>query len=142
MRTEVPSPKVTQPPISGPYLLWPTARWIKMPLVGGRHRPKRHRVRWGPSSPPPKGGTAPIFGPGLLWPNGYMDQDATWYGGRPQPRPHCARWGPSPLPQKRGTAPPNFWLMSIVANRSPISATAECLLSSLLVAGCMCQYCS
>ena len=55
---------------------------------GGRPRPKRHCVRWGPSTPPkkgalPKGGAEPpIFGPRLLWPNGCMDQDATWYGGR------------------------------------------------------------
>ena len=32
-----------------------------------------------------------------------------------------------PAPQKRITAP-NFWSMSIVAKRSPISATAELLL--------------
>jgi len=39
---------------------------------------------------------------------------------------------PAPLPPtKRGTAaeqPPTFWPMSIVAKRSPISATAELLL--------------
>ena len=41
---------------------------------------------------------------------------------------HCVRWGPAPLPQKRGTAP-DFRPMSIVAKRSPISATAEILLT-------------
>jgi len=46
---------------------------------GGRPRPRRHCVRWGPSSPPQKGAQPPpIFCPCLLWPNGYMDQDATW----------------------------------------------------------------
>jgi len=72
---------------------------------------------------PKKGAEPPIFGPCLLCPNGWMDQDATWYGGRPRPRPHCARWDPA-SPPKRGTAP-NFRPMSIVAKRSPISATAE-----------------
>jgi len=70
----------TPPPIFGPYLLWRNgsidqdATWH-----GGRPRPRRHCVRWGPSSPPQKGAEPPpIFCPCLLWPNGYMDQDATW----------------------------------------------------------------
>jgi len=54
-------------------------------LVGGRHWPRRHCVRWGPKSPSPKGTETPIFGPRLLWPNRWMDQDATWYEGRPGP---------------------------------------------------------
>jgi len=59
---------------------------------GGRHRPTRLCVRWGPHSPPQKGGGAlPIFGPCLLWPNGWMDQDGTWHEGRPQPRRLCVR---------------------------------------------------
>jgi len=65
---------------------------------------------------------------GVLWPNGWMDQDATWYGGRPWPRRHCVRLGPAP-PQRDTTAP-TFRPMSIVAKRSPISATAELLLST------------
>ena len=76
-----------------------------------------------PAPPPPKKGTQPpIFGLCLLWRNGCIDQDATWYEGRPRPRRHCVKWGPSS--PKRGTAP-NFRPMSIVAKRSPISATAE-----------------
>jgi len=60
-----------------------------------------------------------------LWPNNWMDQDAIWYGVRSRPRPHCVIWGPS-LPQKSGHSPyPNFRPMSVVAKRSPISATAE-----------------
>jgi len=185
---------------------------------GGRPRPRRHCVRWRPSSPksgysphplfdhvycsqtagwirmplgaevglvpgdimldenqapPPKRGTAPNFRPCLLWPNSWMDQDGTWYGGRPRPRQHCVRWRPSsppslqkghslqfsahvycgqtagwikmelgtevglgpghtvldgdPAPPKRDTVP-NFRPMSVVAKRSPISATAEHLL--------------
>jgi len=38
---------------------------------------------------------------------------------------------PAP-PTKRGAAPHTFWLMSIVAKRSPISATAELLLGHRL----------
>jgi len=30
-----------------------------------------------------------------------------------------------PSARKRGTAPPTFWPISVVAKRSPISATAE-----------------
>jgi len=59
----------------------------------------------------------------VLWPNGWMDQGETWHGGRPLSRPHCVRWGPSPPP--KGRSPPNFRPMSIMAKRSPISATAE-----------------
>jgi len=69
----------------------------------------------------------PIFGPCLLWPNGWMDQDATWCEGRSRPRPHCVTWGSSSPPE--GTAP-TVRPMSIVAKRSPISATAEHLLWS------------
>jgi len=72
-----------------------------------------------PAPPTPKkGAEPPIFGPCLLWPNGCMDQDAAWYGGRPRPRRHCVRWGPSsPLFKKRAEPLPNFWPLSIVANR-------------------------
>ena len=35
---------------------------------------------------------------------------------------HIVRWGPS---SPKGAQPPNFWPMSIVAKRSPISGTAE-----------------
>jgi len=55
-----------------------------------------------------------------------MNQDATWYRGRPRPRPHCVIWGSSIW--KGAQRPPSFWPMSIVAKRSPISATAELLL--------------
>jgi len=73
---------------------------------------------------------------GCLWLNGSTDQDTTWYIGRLRPR-WRVRWGPSspPAPHRKGhrtAAPPTFWpMMSIVAKRSPISATAE-LLSLLL----------
>ena len=48
---------------------------------------------------------------------------------RPRPRPHCVRWEPSSPPRKGAQQnPPTFRLMSIVAKRSPISATANLLL--------------
>jgi len=91
--------KGAQPPIFGPYLLWPTG-WMDKDATwyGGRPRPRRLCVRWGPSTPPQKGHT-PNFWP---MPNGYMYQDTTWYGGRHQPRRrrHCVRWGPSSPPLK------------------------------------------
>jgi len=78
-----------------------------------------HIVLDGDPAPPKKG-------PCLLWPNGWMDQDATWYGVRSWPRRHYVKWGPSSPPQRKGHTP-NFWPVSIVAKRSPISATAELL---------------
>ena len=60
-----PRPKGAQPPIFGPYLLCPNgsmdqdATWY-----GGRPRPRRHCVRWGPAPLPKRGGTAaPTFPP-------------------------------------------------------------------------------
>ena len=73
-----------------------------------RPQPRRHCVRWGPSSLPQRG-TSPIFGPYLLWPYGWMDQDGTWHGGGPWHRSHCARWEPSSSSPKRGRSPfPKF----------------------------------
>ena len=100
---------------------------------GGRPRPRPHCVTWGPSSPL-KRGIAPTFRPMFIVANGWTDQDTTWYEGRPRPRPHCLVWGPSASSpkQNRHSPSPNFRLMSIVAKRSPISATAEHLLSTML----------
>jgi len=101
-----PPKKGAQPPIFGPCLLCPNA-WMDQDATyhGGRPRPRRPCVRWGPSSLL-KGGTAPpLFGPCLLWPNSWMDhhQAATRYGGRP----HCVRWGPS-SPKGGGAQRPQF----------------------------------
>jgi len=51
----------TAPPlIVGPCLLWPNG-WIDQDVTecGGRPRPRRHCVRWGPRSPPRKGHSSP-----------------------------------------------------------------------------------
>ena len=100
-----------------PCLLWPNgsidqdATWYE-----GRRRPRRHCVRWRPSSPPPKkrGTALPNFWSMFLWPNGWIDEDTTWYEGRHRPRPHYVRWGPNSPPSKKGTSS-NFRPMSIVA---------------------------
>ena len=124
-----PSHKGAQPPIFGPYLLWPNGSLDQdATCYEGRPLTRPHCARWGPSSPSLKRGhSPPIFGLCLLWSNGWMDQDSTWYEGRSRPRPHCVTWEPSSPPPKRSTAP-NFQPMSVVAKQSPISATVEHLL--------------
>ena len=70
-------------PIFGPCLLWPNGCMDQYAIwYGGRPRPRRRCVRWGPSSP------FPIFGRCLLWPNGRMNQDGTWHGGGSWSRPY------------------------------------------------------
>ena len=66
-----------EPPIFGPYMLWPNG-WMDQDATwcGGRPQPWPHRVRCGPSHTP-KGAQRPIFGPCLLRPNSWVDQDAT-----------------------------------------------------------------
>ena len=60
-----------------------------------------------------------------------MDRDATWYGSRPRSFDIVLDVGPSsPL---KGAQPATFRPMSIVAKRSPISATAEHLYRSDLI---------
>jgi len=112
-----PAPKGHSCPIFGPCL---------MPLGMEKGLSPGDILVDGDPAPPPKKGTEPppIFDPCLLWPNGWIDKDATWYTCRHRPRTHCARWEPS-SPEKGGTALPNVRPMSIVAKRSPISATAE-----------------
>ena len=60
-----------------------------------------------------------------------MDHDSTWYEGRPRSRPHCVRWRPS-TPPRKGHSSGTFRPISVVAKRSPISATAELLLCLML----------
>ena len=50
-----PSPKWAQPPIFGPYLLWPNGCMDKdAAWYGGKPWPRRPCIRWGPRSPSPK----------------------------------------------------------------------------------------
>ena len=77
-----------------------------------------------PVSLPKKGAEPPIFGPCLLGPNGWMDQDVTWYGVGLGLCDIVLDGDPAP---PKGAQPLSFRFMSIVAKRSPISATAELL---------------
>jgi len=56
-----PPKKGAQPPIFGPFLLWPNG-WMHQDVTwyGGRLRPRRYCVNWRPSSPK-KRGTVPQF---------------------------------------------------------------------------------
>jgi len=68
--TTVQSRHVTQTPASvilcGVELS--RVRVLELSWYGGRPRPRRHCVRWGPSSPTERGSGAPsLFGPFLLW---------------------------------------------------------------------------
>jgi len=67
--TQLPSPKGAQPPIFGPYPLWPNG-WMDQDATwyGGRRHATlsrdivtRHCVRWGPRSPYAKRGRSPQF---------------------------------------------------------------------------------
>ena len=128
---------------------WCSSSWLglAMRLIFGRPFVKRFAlcyrtvvchvcVRLG-SSPPKKEHSSPH----TFWPMSVVAKRLdgsrchlvrSWYGGRPRPRSHCLRWGPSFSPMQRGAAAPTFRLMSIVAKRSPISATAELLLPAAL----------
>jgi len=127
MVTKRPSPKGGTTPNFWPCLLSPNGcmPWMDQDATwyDGRPRPRQHCVRCGPTSTP-KGhnsqilahvcggqtarcirlplGTEVGLGPGNIVLDG----------------------GPAPPSQKRDTAP-NFRPISIVAKRSPISATAE-----------------
>jgi len=89
---------------------------------GGKPRPRRHCVRWGPSYPQNRGHTHyhPVFGSCLLWPNGWMDEDATWYGSRPRPRPHCIRRDISSA-RNGHSSPPSIRPVSIMGTVAHLS---------------------
>jgi len=94
--------------IFGPFPLWRNgcmdqdATWFE-----GRHRSRRHCVKWGPSFPPQNGGTAPL--PNFR--HVYCGQTAVWikmalgmevdHGPR-----HIVLDGDSALLPKKGTEPP------------------------------------
>jgi len=127
-----PSPLPQKPQlIFSPRVLWPNgcmdqyAAWY-----GGRSM--QHCVRCGPSYPQKKRAHLPPanFCPCLLWPNGWMDKDAAWYRSRPRAGPHCTRQGPS---SREGAQQPlPLFGPCLLWPRSPISATAELLMSLVL----------
>jgi len=78
-----------------------------------------------------------------------MDQDETWHGGRPWPGQIELDGDSAPtLPAKGAQQLPSFRSMSIVAKRSPVSATTEllcmfilCCCTFLLIGECMLLLC-
>jgi len=63
MRTQLSLPeKGAEPTLNfGPFLLWPNScMYQDTTWYGGRPEPRRHCVRWGPSSPSTKGAQPPI----------------------------------------------------------------------------------
>ena len=142
-----------QPPIFGSCLLWPNG-WMDQDATWcrGRLRSRRHCVRWGSRSPK-RGHNTPHFsthvccGQTTVWTKMPLGTEVNLIS-----RPHCVRWGSttpergtttpsfrpmslawgpsSPIQKRKGGTqqpPPNFRPMSIVAKRSPITATAELL---------------
>jgi len=103
-----------------------TVGWIKAKLcVVVGHGPGHIVLDGDPASPPPNGHSPRQFSAHVCY-----GQTAGWIkiplGTKVGFGPgHSVRRGPSP--PNRGTAP-NFWPMSIVSKRSPISASAEHLL--------------
>ena len=112
-----------------------TSGWIKMKLgkdYGGRPRSRPHCVRRGPSSPERAQQPPPIFDPCLF--NSIVAKRLD------RSRCHlictkvCLGPGdivsdgdPAPPRKRMGTAAPTFRPMSVVAKRSPMSATVELL---------------
>jgi len=100
-----------------------TVGWIKMKLGKQIGLGPGHFVLDGGPAPSPPKGHSPIFGPCLLWPTaGWIKMPLGREVGL-GPGNIVLDGDPAPFP-RRGTAP-HFGSMSIVAKRSPISATAE-----------------
>jgi len=131
MGTQFPPPKRGHSPppkffFFGPCLLWPNG-WMDHDATwyGGRPRPRRYCVRWGPSSPLPKKGEHALQFSACV----YCGQMAgsikvarvTEVGLSPG---HIVLHG-DPAPPQKDAQPPNFWPMSVVVRQSPISTTTE-----------------
>ena len=115
-----PLPKGAQPPlIFGPYLLRPN-RWMDQDATcyGGKHRPRRLCVRWGPRCPFPEKGavSAHVYcgqtGRGIKM---VLGMEVGLSPG------DFVRWDPVPFPQKGAEPLPNFRPISIVAKRLDVS---------------------
>ena len=111
-----PPQKGAEPPIFGPYLLWPKG-WMDQDATwhGGRSRHTPHCARWGSSSPSPKG--QPQFSVHICY-----GQMAGWIkmplgrelGLSPS---DIVLDGDSAHPPRKGDRAPNIRPMSIVAKR-------------------------
>ena len=130
-----PPPQRGTAPIFGPYLLWRNG-WMDQDATwyGGRPRPKRHCVRWGPSFPSAKKGQSPL----PFSARAYCGQTA----GRIKMAPgmevglgpgHILLDGdPATPPQKKGGLPPIFGPCLLWPN----GRASQLLLSSLCEIKC------
>jgi len=118
-------------------VLWPNG-WMDQDVTwyGGRPRSRPHCIGWGSSSRTENGIAALTFcglrtqvqtaahvccGQTAGWISMPLGTEVALGPG------HIVLDGDPATPTERGTAPPTFRPMSIVAKRSPISATAELL---------------
>ena len=130
MGTQPPPKRGTAAPtIFGPCLLWSNG-WMDQDVTwyGGMLRSWPQCVRWGPTNPQRR--TAAQFSAHVSC----CGQTAEWIkmplGTEVDLSPLC--WGRA-SPGKGHSSPPSFRPISIVAKRSPISDTAELLLSMFMV---------
>jgi len=114
-------------PILGQFLLWPNG-WMYQDTTwyGGRPLPRRHCVRWGPSSPPLKG-HSPQFSV-----HGRFGQTARWtkmpLGMEVGLDPGVFVLDGDPAPPRKGhSSPLSLFGPCLLWPRSPIAATAELL---------------
>jgi len=108
-----------------------TVGWIKMKLQMEVGLGPGHIALDGDPAPPPPKGHSPQFSAHVCCGKmaGWIKMPlGTKVGLGPG---HIVSDGDPAPPPKRGTALPNFWPTSIVAKRSPISATVEHLFSSV-----------
>ena len=123
-------------PICGPYLLWPSG-WMDQDATwyGGKPRRRRRCVKCGRSSPLKR--HSPQFSAHV-----YCGQTAGWMktslGTEVDLGPgHIVLDGdPAPPPAKGAQQPPSLLGPCLLWPRSPISATAELLISLLTVMRC------
>jgi len=99
---------------------------LRCPWYGGRPQPRRHCVRWGPSSPPPKG-HSPQFSANVRCSQtaGLMK---TPFGTEVDIGPgHIVLDGdPAPPPRKRGTTAPHFSAHVCCGHDRPSQVVAYC----------------
>jgi len=112
-------------PVCDVGVLWPNG-WMDQDETCHAGRPRRwpRSFRWGPNTPPPKG-HSPQFSAHVC-----CDQTPEWIkmplGTKVGLGPGNIVLDADPVSPSTGYNPfPNFRSMSIVAKRSPISATAE-----------------
>ena len=105
-----------------------TVGWTKVPRYRGRPRPRRLCSMGTQLLPETR--AHPIFGLCLLRRNSWMDENATWYGSR-LGLDHIVLDGCPSSPQKGHSSPP--FGPCLLWPRSPISATAELLLFSVII---------